>query len=91
MSDASAIHLATQAMVLVAKLGIPILGVSLLIGIVFSLIQTMTQIQDFSFTFIPKLIGVAIVLFVTGTWMLAQIQQFTESLINSIPHLVGGG
>ncbi|MHB1503210.1 MAG: flagellar biosynthetic protein FliQ [Acidimicrobiales bacterium] len=91
MSDASAIHLATQAMVLVAKLALPILGTSLVVGVFFSLIQSMTQIQDYSFSFLPKLIAVALVLFFTGNWMLLQIQQFTEGLFNSIPHLVGGG
>ncbi len=90
MSQGQALSLATQAMLLTVKLGGPILLASLCVGLVISIFQSVTQIQEFTLTFVPKLAAVALIILFTGHWMLAQFVGFTESLFSQIPHLLAG-
>ena len=62
---------------------------ALLVGLVVSILQTATSINESTLTFIPKLVAVAVVLVVAGPWMLNLIMDFTEEIINSIPELIG--
>jgi len=89
MNDSTVIDIAVQAMMITAKLAAPILIVSLAIGVGVSLIQSVTQIQEVTLTFVPKLAGVAIVLIVAGSWMLHQMVAFTQDLFARVPALVG--
>jgi len=73
------------------KVGGPLLIVGLVIGLVVSVFQAITQIQEQSLSFIPKIIGTAVVIVVAGPWMLNQLLGYTEELYRSIPALVGGG
>jgi flagellar biosynthetic protein FliQ len=84
-------HLSTQALDLVTKVAAPLLLVGLVVGILISLFQAVTQIQEQSLSFIPKLIATAVVLMVAGPWMLNQLLAYTEALFRSIPSMVGGG
>jgi flagellar biosynthesis protein FliQ len=88
MSDNEVMHLAVQAMILAAKLGGPILLVSLAIGFAISLLQAVTQVQEMTLTFVPKLIAVAFVLLLAGNWMLAEAVTFTEQLFRDLPTLL---
>jgi flagellar biosynthesis protein FliQ len=90
VTQADVIHLATQAMLVTIKMAGPILAVSLAVGLMISLFQSVTQIQEFTLTFVPKLAAVSLVILVTGHWMLNEITGFTEGLFNQIPHLLGG-
>lgn len=90
MTQGDAIHLGAQAMIITLKLVGPILVASLGVGLVVSLFQSVTQIQEFTLTFVPKLAAVAVVLFFTGHWMLNQLVGYTDSLFNQIPHFIGG-
>ncbi|MDH5326001.1 MAG: flagellar biosynthesis protein FliQ [Gammaproteobacteria bacterium] len=63
----------------------PVLGLSMLVGVLVSLIQVVTQIQEMSLTFIPKLITVGVVLVVFGPWMLSVLLNFSKTLIGNIP------
>ena len=63
----------------------PILGLTMLVGLIISIFQVVTQIQEQSLTFIPKIITVAVVLVVFGPWMLRTLVQFASSLIGNIP------
>jgi flagellar biosynthetic protein FliQ len=69
---------------------LPLLS-GLVIGLVVSVFQAVTQIQEQTLTFIPKIVGMAVVLVVGGPWMLSQVVSSTEQLYSSIPSLVGGG
>ncbi|MCL4423520.1 MAG: flagellar biosynthesis protein FliQ [Actinobacteria bacterium] len=91
MNEQTVIEIVSQALVVTAEVAVPILAVSLVVGVVVSLFQAMTQINDYTFTFVPKLIAVAAVLFIAGPWMLQQVVGFTTSLLTSIPHLIGVG
>jgi len=64
---------------------VPILGITMLVGLVISLIQVVTQVQEMSLTFVPKLFAAGAVLVVTGPWMLKKLTQFTVTLWTNIP------
>ena len=88
MNDASVTEIAIQSIMLATKLAGPILIVSLLIGLGVGLVQSATQIQEQTLAFVPKLIGIALVIVLTGNWMLAQIISFTQGLFDLVPSLV---
>jgi flagellar biosynthetic protein FliQ len=72
-----------MALVLIA----PLLLVSLVIGGLVSLFQAATQINEVTLTFIPKLIGISLVLAVLGSWMAQKMLAFTADLLRSLPSL----
>lgn len=88
MTDSDIISLALQTMLVALKLSAPILVTSLVIGFTISLFQSMTQIQEFTLSFVPKVIGVGIALLVCGNWMLHTMVDFTVDLFNAIPGLL---
>lgn len=77
-----------DALILAMLVGAPMLGISLLIGLAVSLFQAMTQINEMTLTFVPKIIGFGLVLLVLGPWMLQQMMRFTVQLFNLIPTMV---
>ncbi len=83
------ISLATQAMSLALKISIPLLGVGLVVGVLISVIQAVTSIQEQTLSFIPKVLAMAVVLLVGGPWMLNQLLSYTTELWSSIPNMVG--
>jgi flagellar biosynthesis protein FliQ len=83
------VSLATQAMSLALKISIPLLGVGLVVGVLISIIQAVTSIQEQTLAFIPKVLAMAIVLVVGGPWMLNQLLSYTSELWTSIPNMVG--
>ena len=91
MSDASVLDIAMKTMIVTAKLASPILIVSLAIGVAVSLVQAMTQVQEFTLTFVPKLVGVAVVIALAGNWMLAEMLGFTRELFEMLPTLLAQG
>ena len=90
MDESQVIHIAQQAILITFKLAAPILIVSLAIGVVISLFQAVTSIQEMSLTFVPKLAGIAVVIVVSGGWMLSQLTVFARELLESAPRLVSG-
>ena len=85
MTDTTIIHIAMQTMLVALKLCAPILVTSLVIGFTVSLFQSMTQIQEFTLAFVPKLIGVGVALLISGNWMLHTLMTFTTQLFEQIP------
>jgi flagellar biosynthesis protein FliQ len=65
----------------------PVLGLVMLVGLAVSLIQVVTQIQEMSLTFVPKLVTAAIALVFFGPWMLRTLSQFTTKLWKQIPSM----
>jgi flagellar biosynthetic protein FliQ len=80
-----------QAMQVALEVGMPILLVGLVIGLAVSVLQAVTQIQEQTLSFIPKVVGLAVLLVAAGPWMLGQVLTWTERLYTAIPTLVGGG
>ncbi|MCR6513546.1 MAG: flagellar biosynthesis protein FliQ [Clostridium chrysemydis] len=66
------------------KIAAPILITAILIGLIVSIFQATTQIQEQTLTFVPKLIGVAVVGIILGSWMLHNITSFTERIFDII-------
>lgn len=64
---------------------LPLLGLTMLVGIVISMVQVVTQVQEMSLTFVPKLFTAAAVLILAGPWMLRKLTQFTVQLWSGIP------
>lgn len=91
MNDNTVIHLASQALVLIAELAGPVLVVSLAVGLVVALFQAVTSIQEFTLTFLPKVVAIGVVLMVLGHWMLGEAVTYTENLYHSIPSILAGG
>jgi flagellar biosynthesis protein FliQ len=63
----------------------PLIGITTLAGLVVSILQVVTQVQESSLTFVPKLIAAVAVLLALGGWMLSTLTQFATRLISSIP------
>lgn len=89
MNQDTVVNLASQAMSLSLKVAGPLLLVGLVVGLVISVFQAVTQIQEQSLTLIPKIVGVAVVIVLLGPWMLGQLVSYTTSLYTAIPSMVG--
>ncbi|HUZ41997.1 MAG TPA: flagellar biosynthesis protein FliQ [Acidimicrobiales bacterium] len=90
MTDTTVLNLATQALILIAELAGPVLVVSLVVGLIVALFQAVTSIQEFTLTFLPKVVAIGIVLLLLGHWMLGSTVAYTEHLYNSIPLILSG-
>jgi flagellar biosynthetic protein FliQ len=80
-----AADLLQRALTMVLSIGGPMLLAALLVGIIASLLQAVTQIQEQSLTFIPKLVVVALVFVVTLPWMLRMMVGFTTGMFQALP------
>ncbi|HEV7875235.1 MAG TPA: flagellar biosynthetic protein FliQ [Nocardioides sp.] len=89
MTDTTVLEIALMTMLVALKLTAPILLPALVIGFVISLLQSMTQIQEFTLAFVPKLVGIALSLLFFGKWMLATMVTFTGDLFDMVPSLLG--
>ncbi|HEY0249488.1 MAG TPA: flagellar biosynthesis protein FliQ [Gryllotalpicola sp.] len=90
MDTAAVLDIGVRTLVIAAKLAAPILITALAVGFAIALLQSMTQIQEVTLSFVPKLLGIAIVLVVCGNWMISSLVQFTQQLFDDIPKLLGG-
>jgi flagellar biosynthesis protein FliQ len=88
MTDAYVLTLGQNAIMIGLTLAGPILLISLIVGSLVSLVQAATQINESTLIFIPKLIGVILVLVLLGSWMLQQAITYTYGLFTSLPSLV---
>jgi len=89
MNPALVIDIGVRAMVVAAKLGAPMLITALVVGFAISVFQSITQIQEVTLSFVPKVVAVALALVISGQWMISEMITFTQSLFNLIPHLIG--
>lgn len=90
MNTNDVLDIGLDALVLAAKLCAPVLVTALVIGFAVSLVQSITQIQEVTLSFVPKAIGVAVALLVAGHWMISELVAFTTDLFARIPTLLGG-
>jgi flagellar biosynthetic protein FliQ len=89
VTDSDVIQIALQTMIVALKLCAPVLVPALVIGFAVSLFQSMTQIQEFTLAFVPKLIGIGIALLLSGNWMLHTLIDYTNDLFTRLPGLLG--
>jgi flagellar biosynthetic protein FliQ len=81
--------LALQAMMIAMKVSAPFLVAGLIVGLLVSIFQAATQIQEPTLSFIPKILVTGAVVMIGGPWMLQQMVGYTHDLYASIPSLVG--
>ncbi len=70
------------------KLGGPILAVALVMGVAVSILQAVTQIQEMTLTFVPKILAIGLTILVCGAWMLRSLVSFSEQLFTRLPEFV---
>ncbi|MDY7105277.1 MAG: flagellar biosynthesis protein FliQ [Actinomycetota bacterium] len=85
MLDAYVIDILRDALWVGLMVSGPILGVSIAVGTIISLLQALTQVQEMTLTFVPKLVAIAAVILILGGWMLNQLVEFTQRLYESVP------
>lgn len=90
MDTNAVLDIALDSLVLAAKLAAPVLVTALVVGFSVSLVQSVTQIQEVTLSFVPKAIAAAVALMVSGHWMITELVTFTHELFARIPALVGG-
>ncbi len=88
MTPESVMSIGSQAIHVSLLLGAPLLLVALVVGLVISIFQAATQINEATLSFIPKLLAVFAVLVIAGPWMLGQMLDYIRTLFASIPQLV---
>jgi flagellar biosynthetic protein FliQ len=86
MNERDALDIAQQAIWTIIVAAGPAVGAAMLVGIAIALLQALTQVQEMTLTFIPKIVVMLIVVAVTGTFMGAHIYAFTEVLYGRIEH-----
>ncbi|HEY2600491.1 MAG TPA: flagellar biosynthesis protein FliQ [Thermoleophilaceae bacterium] len=88
MNQDVVINLVMQAITVAVKVALPILLAGLVVGLLVSIFQAITQIQEMTLTFIPKILATIVVIIVAGPWMLNQIIGYTTQLWQGIPGIV---
>ena len=89
MNQGTVTHLAVQAMTVALMVSAPFLLAGLAVGLIVSIIQAATSIQEQTLSFIPKIMVTGVVIAVGGPWMMDQLVGYTQNLFQSIPALVG--
>lgn len=85
MSHAEVLELGRQTLWVGLQVSMPILITALIVGLLVSVFQAVTQIQEMTLQFIPKMIAVGIVLIIAGSWMLSQMVEFTVRVFSHLP------
>ncbi|MDD4886007.1 MAG: flagellar biosynthesis protein FliQ [Thiomonas sp.] len=83
--------IAQQALWVTFLVALPLLGVALVVGLLVSLIQAATQLNEMTLSFVPKVVAMGLAAVLAGPWMLHVMMDFTIRLFESIPHLLNGG
>ena len=86
MDAGQVVTVARQTIWVIVKTSVPLLLVSMIVGLIISLFQTLTSIQEQTLTFVPKLLAIMIALMIMGNWLLNEIVSFMQMLWGSFAH-----
>lgn len=89
MTEADVLDIASKALWAAALVSAPILLTAMAVGLLIGLLQSVTQLQEATLTFVPKFVAVGVVIVVSGSWMLQTMIDFTRELFRMVPGLVG--
>lgn len=89
MEQEVVVTLIQKALVMILELSAPVLVVSVVVGLMVSIFQTITQIQESTLTFVPKIIAGVVTLIILLPWMMSVFIDGVNELFNAIPHLIG--
>ena len=88
MNQELVIGIARQAIQVTLLVSLPLLGIGLVVGVVVSLVQAATQIQEMTLTFVPKIVSIFVGLLLLLPWIMSQLMSFTMEIFNNIPNYV---
>ena len=88
MTDREVLEAGRTVLMVALKLSMPVLLFGLIAGVTVSIFQAVTQIQEFTLTFVPKLLAVISALAIFGPWMLATLVQFMQYTFNHMPPVI---
>ena len=88
MTQETVIHLGREALTVALLVSAPVLGLGMIVGIIVSILQATTRIQEQTLTFVPKMITVFVALIIFGPWMLNTIVQFTYNLFSGLSNFI---
>ena len=88
MTASEAITLTQNAVTLTLIVSAPLLLVAMVVGLLISLFQAITQIQEMPLTFVPKIVAMMLTLLFLSSWMITKLVDYTRELITSIPNII---
>lgn len=88
MTEDVILNLSTMSLTTIVKVSAPMLIAALVVGILVSVFQAITQINEATLTFIPKMVVVALVIVILGPWMLDNLTEFTTEMFNNAGDIV---
>jgi flagellar biosynthesis protein FliQ len=91
MDTQAAVDLGREALTTALVIGAPVLLVGVVIGLLIGLVQALTQIQDQTVAFVPKIVTMALVLVICLPWLIQRMMTYSQDLITNIPHTLFGG
>lgn len=89
MTQGDVLFIAKEALMLILVTSAPLLGIALAVGITISIFQSVTQIQEATLAFVPKIVAVFVTMLIFGPWMLKMITEFTQNLFQSMNNFIG--
>ncbi|GAB7388231.1 flagellar biosynthesis protein FliQ [Bacillaceae bacterium] len=89
MSPEVVVRVAEKSVYAILLISAPVLGLSLLVGLLVSILQATTQIQEQTLAFIPKIIAVFVSILLFGPWMLTRLLEFTFEIYNHLHRFIG--
>ena len=84
-------EMTNNALYVIIKVSLPVLLVSLIVGLIISIFQTVTSIQEQALTFVPKILGVFVTMLICGSWMLNNMSSFIERLWSNFSYYLSLG
>ncbi|HPT83494.1 MAG TPA: flagellar biosynthesis protein FliQ [Limnochordia bacterium] len=88
MTDQTVVSIARDAVLTILLVAGPALGIGMLVGLVVSIFQATTQIQEQTLTFIPKIIAVLVSIVIFGPWMIRRLVDFAQRLLGDLPSFI---
>jgi len=80
-----AIELGRRAVMLILVVGAPVLLTALVVGLIVSLLQAVTQVQELTLSFVPKIIAILVAIAILGPWMLEKLIEFSQEMFGQLP------
>lgn len=88
MAQDAVLALAREAIWTTVLLSVPLLAAAMITGLIISILQAITQINEATLTFIPKILAIVVMMVVTGPWMVQLMTSYTSNLLMSLPELI---
>jgi flagellar biosynthetic protein FliQ len=89
MNEAMVLDIGRQALEVTLLIALPLLLISLITGLLISLFQVATSLQDVTLTFVPKILAVGVTMLLAGHWMLRLLLDYTRNLLVHLPEILG--